>query len=181
MKMTKIKKTGKYCRYHFCLIEHMSVTEAVINTKEIFNNSWNIFAYNTKENLIPIGATIEKSWLYQGLIVFSSINIKMGDWYWKVRWDEIGAWHYSFYPKEFPLEIKYNDDLHQKKIELIKRTELIDYFQMSKEWKMIHDLGADLSIIKQGDSVLIASLDKLTINKFKKVVSLFNKYQGPVF
>jgi len=181
MKPAFISQSGKCCRYNYCIIVNFSAHEAIINTKELFDQSWNIFAYNSKKNLIPKGVTIENSWLYHDLILFSGLNTKMNDWNWKVKWDEIGAWHYFFYPRAFPFDIEPNETMHQRILPLIDSEGLTSYFNLDKDWKFIHEVGADLTIVKQGDNVLIAALDKSTIQKFKYVMDRFKLYNGFLF
>ncbi len=163
-KLKLTPKKGIYCRYSWEIIEGMSITDFFQYNTDLFDNSWNTFAFYDSDALIPKKKGKYSIWFVNGMIVFCSIVHNFKRWLNIVKWDEIGAWYFYTYPTDVS-KIEINHMYLQKmKIHLYDGQKLYDYFMMAPEWEFIHTLNPDLAVIKQPDNkLLVIGLNKSNV------------------
>ena len=164
-KIKSSQKKGQCCRYSWEIVDGNTITDFFLYNQDVFDNSWNVFAFYDDDTLIPKRIGNDISWFMNGMLIFSCMVHNFQQWSQLVKWDEVGAWYFYTYPTDIPKGEFTPLYLHKNKIPLLHGESFNDYFKMPPEWEFIHTLKPDLAVIKQpDDKLLVLGLNKTNVD-----------------
>lgn len=161
--MKKQDELKQACRYTYQCYPALNIKQCLDINPWLFNQAYSIMAFYDTKTKIPMNVfKAEQNWVTDNFVLFSGANDEYENYDEKIDWDSFGTWLVYLYPAEIKSD-KTKIIGRDTFLERVNKIGMEEYFDLSENWKFIHDLQPDMFISRQKKGIMIGALSELNL------------------